>query len=144
MLSPDHCAMTVADKIVTEFICRFGVPSQIHSDQGREFESDLFKAICEKLGIEKTRTAPYRPQSDGLVERFNRTLVQMLSSFVNEHKNDWDDHLPYVMMAYRATMHESTKCSPNLLMLGRETTCPLDLFVGEPPVLFQTFALFSM
>ena len=72
-------------------------------------------------------------QSDGLVERFNRTLVQMLSSFVNEHKNDWDDHLPYVMMAYRATMHESTKCSPNLLMLGRETTCPLDLFVGEPP-----------
>ena len=55
------------------------------------------------MGIEKTRTTPYRPQSDGLVERLNRTLIAMLSAFVNGNKDDWDDHLPYLMMAYKAT-----------------------------------------
>ena len=53
---PNHTALTVADKLVPEVFCRLGCPIQIHSDQGREFESDLFKAVCEKLGIEKTRT----------------------------------------------------------------------------------------
>lgn len=57
----------------------------------------------------------------------------MLSMFVNENTDDWDDQLPYVMAAYRATEHKSTGCSPNLLMLNRETTCPLDLMVGHPP-----------
>ncbi|KAK3099399.1 hypothetical protein FSP39_003829 [Pinctada imbricata] len=130
---PDHTALTVADKLVTEFVCRFGTPKQIHTDQGREFESILFQKICEKLGIEKTHTTPFRPQSDGLVERFNQTLQRMLSMFVNENRNDWDDHLPYVLMAYRASVQESTKCTPNSLMLGREISCPLDLMVGLPP-----------
>jgi hypothetical protein len=57
----------------------------------------------------------------------------MLSTFVNENKGDWDDILPYIMMAYRATPHISTKCSPNLLMFGREIQCPLNIMVGIPP-----------
>lgn len=130
---PNHTALTVADKLVPEVFCRFGCPAQIHSDQGREFESDLFKTVCEKLGINKTRTTPYRPQSDGLVERFNRTLKQMLSLFAHENPQDWDDHIPYLLMAYRSTEHASTKCSPNLLMLGREITMPIDLIAGPPP-----------
>jgi len=130
---PNHTALTVADKLVTEFFSRFGCPVQIHSDQGREFESDLFQAVCEKLGIKKSRTTPYRPQSDGLLERFNRTLKQLLSLFAYDNTQDWDDHLPYLLMAYRSTEHASTKCSPNLLMLGREISCPIDLMVGFPP-----------
>ncbi|XP_033758002.1 uncharacterized protein LOC117340349 [Pecten maximus] len=130
---PNHTALTVADKLVTEFICRFGTPRYIHSDQGREFESELFQTICSKLGVKKTRTTPYRPESDGQVERFNRTLIQMLSSFVNTQMDDWDDHLPYVMMAYRSSRNSSTECTPNLVMLGRETSCPLDMMVGLPP-----------
>lgn len=129
----DHTAITVADKLVTNFICHYGCPDQIHTDQGREFESHLFKQVCTLLGIEKTKTTPYHPQSDGLVERFNRTLRQMLSIFVSENFDDWDDLLPYLLMAYRATEHKSTKCSPNLMMLGRETNFPFDLIVGKPP-----------
>lgn len=68
-----------------------------------------------------------------MVERFNRTLVAMLSMFVDENRSDWDDHLPYVMAAYRATQHKSTGLTPNLLMLNREISCPLDLMVGLPP-----------
>lgn len=69
----NHTALTVADTLVTEVMCRFGVPTSIHSDQGREFESDLFKYVCQLLEIEKTRTAPYRPNSDGLVESNTKT-----------------------------------------------------------------------
>ena len=70
--------------------------------------------------MKKVRTSCYRPQFDGLVERYNRTLKLMLKSFTESEKSDWDEHLPYVMMAYRATTHESTKFTPNLLMFGHE------------------------
>ena len=130
---PDHRALTVADKLVTEVFLRFGFPAQLHSDQGREFESQLFKGMCALLGIDKTRTCPYNPKSDGMIERYNRSLLTMLSHFVNENHTNWDDQLPYVMAAYRATEHKSTGCTPNLLMLNRETICPLDLMGGNPP-----------
>ena len=130
---PNHTAAVVADRLCTEVICRYGTPLQIHTDQGREFESALFAEVCERLGSLKTRTCPYRPQSDGFVERFNRTLKQMLSLFVSENHDDWDDHLPYLMMAYRATEQDSTKCTPNLLMFRQEITCPIDLMYGLPP-----------
>ena len=129
----DHTALTVADELVSKFFSRFGCPDQIHSDQGREFESILFSEVCNKLGIKKTRTVPYRPQSDGLVERFNRTLKQMLKSFVDKNKSDWDDLLPYMLMAYRSTEHASTGFTPNMLMLGREVSYPIDLMAGPPP-----------
>ena len=130
---PNHTAATVADKLVQEVFLRFGFPTQLHSDQGREFESELFKSICELLGIEKSRTVSYNPKSDGMIERFNRTLIAMLAMFVDSNQKDWDDHLPYVMAAYRATQHKSSGVTPNLLMLNREINYPLDLMVGPPP-----------
>ena len=94
--------------------------------------SDLIIEICRLLDINKTFTCPYRPQSDGLVERLNQTLIGMLSKLVNEKRDDWDVHLPYVMAAYRASVNESTLCSPNLLMLGREVCFPVDLMFPSP------------
>ena len=126
-------AKTCAKILVTEVISRFGVPNKIHSDQGRQFESHLFSEMCELLQIEKTRTTPYHPQSDGMVERFNRTLCTMLGTFVEDHHRNWDNLLPYVMMAYRSTQHETTGMSPNTLMLGRETSTPLDIAFQMPP-----------
>ena len=69
----DKCEDTVADVLVNKIILRFGMPLVIHSDQGREFENGLMKSLCSLLGCVKTRTAPYHPESDGMVERFNRT-----------------------------------------------------------------------
>ena len=122
---PNMEARTVAKIIVEEVIVRFGVTCFIHSDQGRQFESNLFKEMCVLLGIEKTRTTPYHPKSDGMVERFHRTLEAMLSAYVSDHQRDWDSHLPYVMMAYRSAEHETTTPTYNMLMLGRETSTPL-------------------
>ena len=73
----DMEATSVARVLVNEFICRFGVPDSIHTDQGKNFESKLVKEICILLGVRKTRTTPYHPQSDGLVERFNKTLLEI-------------------------------------------------------------------
>ena len=127
---PDQEASTVADVLVQGFISRFGVPSQIHRDQGAQFESNLFKSLCELLGIQKTRTTPYHPQSDGFVERFNRTLEDMLSKVVDENHKNWDDCLPIVMMAYRSSVHESTGESPVKTMLWRNIQMPVDLMLG--------------
>ena len=71
---PNQTAATVADMLVQEVFLKLGVPVQLHTDQGQNFESDLFKAICDLLGVEKTRTVPYNPKYDSLTERFNRTL----------------------------------------------------------------------
>lgn len=128
---PNQEATTVAEKLVSEFICRFGIPRNLQSDQGTNFESRVFAEICKLLDIEKTRFTPMRPQSDGQVERFNRTLVEMLRGKIREDQKDWDLHV--CMMAYRGAVHESTGVSPNLLMLGRELEVPLDAIIEAPP-----------
>ncbi|CAG2224639.1 unnamed protein product [Mytilus edulis] len=130
---PNMEAKTVAKIIVEEVIVRFGVPHWIHSDQGRQFESLLFQEMCCILNIKKTRTTPYHPKSDGMVERFNKTLATMLSSFVEQNQRDWDEYIPFVMMAYRASEHETTGQTPNSLMLGRELSTPLDIMYEMPP-----------
>ncbi|XP_021369847.1 uncharacterized protein K02A2.6-like [Mizuhopecten yessoensis] len=124
---PNMEAQTVAKVLVEEVISRFGVPYNIHSDQGSQFESSVIKEVYLLLQINKTHTTPYHPKSDGMVERFNKTLVAMLSAFVNEHQTDWDEHLLYMMMAYRSTEDETTGNSLNSMMLGRETNTPLDI-----------------
>ena len=126
---------TIAENVINQFICRFGVPHQIHSDQGRQFESGLFKELCTRFSIDKTRTTAFRPQSDGLVERFNRTLEDILSKYISKNQRDWDDQLPWALMAYRSSEHESTKFSPSMLMLGREIQLPVDLVYGPHPQL---------
>ena len=132
---PDQTAETVATKIFEEFVCRFGVPLELHSDQGRNFEARVFQELCKMLGINKTRTTPYNPKSDGMIERFNRTLVNIISLMIEPIKNqrDWDKYLPHVGFAYRSCVHETTGQSPNTMMLGREVTLPVNLTVEGPP-----------
>ena len=97
---PDQEAQTVASLLVKEVVCRFGAPVLIHSDQGRNFESALFTEMCQLLGMKKTRTTAYHPESDGMVERLNQTFEDQLAKFVDYHQKDWDEHIPYLMMAY--------------------------------------------
>ena len=103
----------------------------IHSDPGREFENGLMKSLCALLGCTKTRTAPYHPESDGMIERFNRTCLMMLSMFVNDRRDNWHELLPFVMHAYRTSVHESTGYSPFRLMMGEECSLPQDVSTAE-------------
>lgn len=126
-------AATLADVLVKEFIGRFGVPLELHSDQGRNFESKLFQEVCQKLGIRKTRTTTLHPQSDGMVERMNRTLIRHLSKVVSDHQQDWDEHLPLFLMAYRSAVNESSGQTPSKVLFGREMRLPCDLVFGSKP-----------
>ena len=128
----DHKAATVADALVHHIFLPFSLPTYIHSDQGKEFQSELLNLLGKLLQISKTRTCPYRPQSDGLVERMNRTCLDMVSKMCDGNPETWDEHLPFVMAAYNATPHASSGCSPNLLMFNRETTMPIDLIFDVP------------
>ena len=125
-------AKTVARALIDNFISRFGVPLFIHTDQGTSFESKLFQETCQILGIKKTRTTKARPQSDGMIERANRTIINMLSAFVSDHQRDWDQYVPLVMMAYRSSVHDSINISASMMMLGREIQLPIDLIFGSP------------
>ena len=113
-----------------EYICRYGAPQYLHTDQGRNFESKLIKEVCELLGIKKTRTSPYHPRSDGMVERFNRMLEAMSSKYVSDNQKDWDVHLPLVMMAYRSSVREATTFTPYFMMFGRKICLPIDIMFG--------------
>jgi hypothetical protein len=129
---PHQEATKVAEVIVKEVVSRFGVPLSLHSDQGRNFESAVFSEMCSLLGIKKTRTTPLHPQSDGMVERFNRTPESQLSKFVSDHQRDWDQHVPLLMMAYWTAVHEISGNTPATLMLGRDLRLPVDLLTGRP------------
>ena len=84
------------------------------------------------LGIHKTRTTALHPKSDGMVERYNRTLENQLATFVQDHQKDWDLHLTLLLMSYCSAMHETTNLTPAMLMFGRELRVPLDLLLGRP------------
>ncbi len=105
-------ALTVADAIVQDWVLKHGAPISLHSDRGKEFTAALHQGVCDMLRIAKTYSTAYRPQANGMVERCNRTLLAMLWAVVSEQQDDWDDHLPAVLSAYRSTPHSSRGLSP--------------------------------
>ncbi|GBM79542.1 Retrovirus-related Pol polyprotein from transposon 412 [Araneus ventricosus] len=129
---PDQEASTVAEELVRAWISRYGVPKILHSDQGTNFNSALFTELCKLLGILKARTTALHPEYDGMVERFNRTILNHLSLFVSKNQTDWDTHLPLFLLAYRSADHEATGCTPADMLFGRTLRLPCDILFGRP------------
>ena len=128
----DGKAPEIARQVV-EFTCRYGMPLEIHSDQGRNVDGEVMREVCRLLGTRKTHTTGYHPQGNAITERENSVIKAMLSAYVNTRLNDWDDHLPVVMLALRSSIHRTLGVSPCSMLLGREVRLPLDAFVGPPP-----------
>ena len=128
----DQEAATVAhvQKLVDEVFYQLGIPEQLRSDQGKQFESKLIQELCKILKISKTRTTAYHPQCDGLIERFNRTLQNMIATITTDHPFDREEALPKVCIAYNTTIHSTTGYSPFYLMYGREPRLPIDIVYG--------------
>ena len=124
---PSQKAEVTARGAVDEFFSRFGYPFQLFSDQGRNFESKLFEALCKVLEIHKARTSAYRPSANGQVERFNRTLMDAERCFLGKAQNKWDQHVQQIAGAIRSSVNRSTGFTPNMLMLGREVITPAQL-----------------
>ena len=116
-------AAQVAEELLQLF-ARVGVPDEILTDQGSNFTSHLLTEIYKMLHVHPIRTTPYHPQTDGLVERFNKTLKNMLRKAVTKEGKDWDKLVPYLLFAYREVPQASTGISPFELLYGRG---PLDI-----------------
>ena len=114
-----------------KWIFQHSIPTQIITDQGTNFQSETLSEVYELLDIYKTRSTAYHPQTDGQTERFMRTLKSMISAYVNEHQNDWDQNLDALIFAYNTALNATTKFTPFELNHGRQARVPLDLYSHE-------------
>ena len=136
---PDGTAAVVARVLDERLFCYFGLPEQIHSDQGSQFESLLMEELCRMWKVNKTHTTPYNPKGNGVVERNNRSLGESLRALLlGASQTEWDDLLPHIMRVHRALPSTSTGETPNMLMLGRELRIPDQVTFYSPPTQLPT------
>lgn len=122
----NQTAKVTAEALLNNFILHYGIPTRLLSDQGSNFESDIIRELCKLMNIEKSKTSIYNPRCNGISERYNRTLLNMLGTLEPHQKQDWKKYLPSLVYAYNATPHESTGFAPFELMFGRKPRLPID------------------
>lgn len=118
---------------MNQVVTRYRVSAELHTDQGRNFDSQVFHELSYLLGIKKSKTTPFHLQSNDLVERQHQTLMNYLAKFVLENQRDWNRWIGMSFLAYRSARHETTVISPTELCFGRELRLSLDLPRGSPP-----------
>ena len=134
---PNKEASTTAHAILEGYICKFGCPNRIHTDQGTEFKNALWADLCDRLQVEKTETPAYNPHSN-LVERFHRSLNQIFRIHMNREDKSWERFLSMACLAYNTKINASTGISPFEAWMGRKAKLPIDLVVPLPDRLYQS------
>ena len=124
--SKTQTALATAKLLWNNFILHYGFPEKIITDQG----SELIGHLCQLAGVQKLRTSPYHPQTNGQCERFNGTLLNMLGTLTPEQKKDWKSHVPALVHAYNCTRNVAIRNSPYFLLFGREPRLPVDVEFG--------------
>ena len=123
-------ALATAKLLWNNFIVHYGFPTKIISDQGCNFESELIANLCQVAEVQKLRTSPYHPQTNGQFEQFNSTLLNVLGTLTPEQKKDWKTYVPAMVHAYNCTKNTATSYSPYYLLFGREPRLPIDVEFG--------------
>src|SRR5436305_13623854 len=141
-------AENVVKFIYERIICRHGCPKIILSDRGTHFRNKLVDGLCEKFEIKHKLSSPYHPQTNGLVERFNRTLCESLAK-LSQKENRWNEHIESVLFAYRTTKHNTMKKTPFFMVYGREAILPIENNdegedFGENAIIRRTYDLINL
>ncbi len=121
---PDSTAESIAKAFYKNIITRHGVPEMVLTDQGQNFLSKVMECLYKQCGLEAIRTSAYRPQCDGMVERANRTLADIIFCYVKDNPHTWTDFLDVAAFVYNTAVHSSTGYSPFYLMYGTEAREP--------------------
>jgi hypothetical protein len=132
----DTTAETIATVFVEQFVWRHGCPKRVLTDRGTNFNSELMKQVHNLLGAQPVFTSSYHPQTDGLTERFNRTIQDLITA--SGHKSDWDTALPSLLFAYRTSVHPSTKETPYFLLHGRDARLPQTLDLDHNSIRYDS------
>src|ERR1043166_6074679 len=127
-------ADSVAKFIYERIICRYETPSVIQTDQGTHFINQVIKQLTDKFKIRHSRSSPYHPQANGLVERFNRTLCEGLAK-VCEEITEWDDYIQPVLMAYRIKELQILQTSPYKIVYRKEPVLQMDKLGKEQTIM---------
>ena len=127
---PDKSAETVADVLITKFICRFGVPQLWLSDNGGEFSNHVKDLLSRSLAIKQVFTSSYHPRSNGQCERINSSLKSFLAKYSYANQSHWENALPYFLMAFRSIPNSRTGFSPHFLISGQEMRLPIDVILS--------------
>ena len=128
----DQTAELTATALLKHFYSRFGGPVSINTDQSRNFDSKLFQSLTQSLQIDKTQKTLFHPQSNAVMERMNRNSLIMLAKTVDDLQSNWTQQIPYVMMAFWTSVHESTGYTPQLLVFGEKINLPIDIQYPSP------------
>jgi len=126
----DCGAESTAKQFVEKIVLQHGAPEELQSDQGPAFVGKVVEHTCAMAGTKKMFTTAYRPQANGMVERWNGTVAQMLTAYMDENEKDWDEKVPYVAFAYNTAQHATTKYTPFELVHGRKARLPIEVVTG--------------
>ena len=129
-VTPKQTAVVAAHALLENFLVHYGWPEKILTNQGRSFESNLFKEFCNLAKIKKLHTSPYHPETNGQCEHFNATLISMLGTLPSHTKKNWQEWITTLPLAYNCTVSPVTGFSPYFLMFGRNPKLPLDIDLG--------------
>jgi cleavage and polyadenylation specificity factor subunit 1 len=128
---PDMSAETVANAFIATWVSRFGCPSVVTTDQGRQFESRLFYSLSKSLGTKRIRTNAYHPQSNGLIENFHKTLKTAITTCPDS--THWNQYLPFILLVLRSAINTDHDLCPAEALYGQELRLPGDIFTPNPP-----------
>lgn len=137
---PTSCATEVADFLLHDVILHHGAPHQLLTDRGRSFLAQVIEDILRSCGTKHKFSTAYHPQTNGLTERLNRTITNMIAMYVSPDHRDWDVTLPFVTFAYNSSRHDTATYSPFFLLYGREPSLPLDTLLPSSKVSVTEYA----
>ena len=122
----DQKARTAAETLRSGYFGLFGAPAYLLSDKGKSFTATVVEDLCKLYGVKKLRTSSYHAQTNGQVERMNKTLICLIGKLDEDKKACWSRHLPELLMAYNSMCSTVTGYSPHFLLFGRRPRIPVD------------------
>src|ERR1700690_3131976 len=120
-------AKMVARFFINNIISRHGCPKIVLTDRGTHFTLSVLQQVLNTMGSQHIKTTAYHPQTDGLVERLNRTIADYLAHYVDHNRKNWDEYVPFFQLACKSSVKASLQYSPFKLVYGREANLPIDV-----------------